>query len=613
MARLLTTGFEVRRFTTAAATNGEGQATLCTGAPTFDTAEPWSGTGWMKCAKAAQNLFNVDITGVAGRTYYAQVVVKLSDVLSAFLQEGLVEYRHAGGTLIEFAVEDTGSEHEGEFVIIKEAGGAEEFHTGIFPTANTPYILELAVTVPAAGNGSFAYKIRDEDGNLLAEASFPSVNLGTAQVARVRTGHGNSAENESDIHVAQFIVNDGTGEDENSWVGPQKVAMLKPTVDGGKAAGFLNGAGGGTNLYKALDNYPPAGVANASKTAESQIYSLSNNNTDDYNAECPSYDTPVAEGGGGLSAGDEVKVVMGIARGGYNSTTSRLLAVRLTEQPATEEATKSSGTTTAAAEPTGWTTLTTEAMYADPEDPELTGKPIVRVRKGTATTTAIFYDMVGVYVSYLPEVAGAEPVTLSLSTVAAQSSASANLKATTGLVPSPVVNTSSPTVALSAKTQLSPGPVTNVSLATSALATKVPINAQAVAGVSSVVSSLRTAAQITALSSGVSNAVAQLMAKTQLPLSPVAAVAVATANLQAQTGLPMAPVAAQASTSAVLRTPLKLAPVTAVSTATLLALGFKPKLVLSPVAGVLTPTLVLTRPTKPGYYVRIAGKWEKVA
>lgn len=84
------------------------------------------------------------------------------------------------------------------------------------------------------------------------------------------------------LHFDDVAVNIDTAAafNPNSFPGPGQVVMHLPVADISRV-GWTGGAGGTTDLFNALDNIPPVGVALASATNTSQIKDLANNATDE--------------------------------------------------------------------------------------------------------------------------------------------------------------------------------------------------------------------------------------------------------------------------------------------------------------------------------------------
>lgn len=136
-------------------------------------------------------------------------------------------------------------------------------------------------------------------------------------------------------------------------------------------------------------------VANANK----MIRDANNNATDNLVLGYPTYETAVGSGGAGMKSGDTFKTVQYRGRGGNSTVTARTLAVSGVANPASAEVTANT-TTSASTEPTGWLSIFCATVVEG--FPAITTSPETKLRKGTASTDVMLYDLAGVIVEYLP-------------------------------------------------------------------------------------------------------------------------------------------------------------------------------------------------------------------
>lgn len=388
MARLLTTGFETRLYSTSAQTNGEGQSTACYGSPSADQTNQWVGSTCMKVDKSANEGMTWTPGGLAtNRWYYAQFVWKADAKSKTGVFPTVALWKTpTSAEAFELLLDNT----TGEFEIWLGGSGTSE-NTGIVPTPGSHYILEMGIRVPSSGTeGKVLLKIRNSAGSILYEKELTS-NLGTSAPTSHGLGPLATTQTEANWYYSQWVINDDQGANENGEVGFQKVTMLAPTSDKARTGWVAGGAPTTEKLFEALDA-PPVGVAPGSSTHSSQIKDAENNATDTYQANLQTYTA------GGIGAGDAIKAVMGIFRVSNNGTTSRNLGLKGISNPEIAEATKGTITTTAGTEPVGWSTGVTGSVYA----PAVTKgeAPVLQVRKATATTNIVSCDLLGLYVSY---------------------------------------------------------------------------------------------------------------------------------------------------------------------------------------------------------------------
>lgn len=76
------------------------------------------------------------------------------------------------------------------------------------------------------------------------------------------------------MYMDDYACGDSTGADNNTWIGASNIIMMLPISDNNRGV-WTAGAGGTTSLFDAVNNFPPAGLANASATNTSQIKILS--------------------------------------------------------------------------------------------------------------------------------------------------------------------------------------------------------------------------------------------------------------------------------------------------------------------------------------------------
>ena len=397
MARRLTTGFESRRFTSSATTNGEAQGTFFGGAgtPSVDTSNQWSGSCCLKCTKSTQTYMAWFESTATEIWQWAQIVFKPGSSWEEYLSPMACSI---GGKEIGFYTFNDGSE-----IGIFFSGAGEEFWepdpSFKLPNLTTEHhIVEIGLW-PHASNAAKSKSrlvIRNEQGELLFDHEREGNIGGTGTLGSWTFG--NLGSSTCDVYISQAIINDSTGESENGQIGYQKVALLKPVSDNSRE-GFVTGAGGTTNLFNAVDNYPPVGVANGSKTATSQIYSATNNTNHFYRANTATYEASIASGGAGLIAGDTITAMMTLARVGNSSGTARNMAVKCNANPVIPEATTATSGT-AGTDPTGWRTITSSYIYAPTPTRSSGAQP--NIRKAAGTTDATACDSLGVYLSYRP-------------------------------------------------------------------------------------------------------------------------------------------------------------------------------------------------------------------
>lgn len=264
------------------------------------------------------------------------------------------------------------------------------------------HYLEVGVWVHSTTAASCKIKAWVDDEVALAEQTF------TGKVFKpkgYRHGWVNTPTNTAKITMLGAAVNDDQGASENSRTGPRIAVNLRPASDKARA-GFKGGGGAEASLWESQDNTPLTGAASPGTNA-TQVGSAVSNITDfvEFNLTKPEV--------AGLLSGATVKLAKVWAAGGNSTITTRTLAVSNVSNPAITEVTLASGTTAAAAHPTGWKYLKSAPVYAPTIESAVA--PVLKVRKGTASTDNMMYEGAGLLIEFVPSagavVALAGPVT----------------------------------------------------------------------------------------------------------------------------------------------------------------------------------------------------------
>lgn len=426
MARLTTSGFELQ--SVAAEVN------TSTGSPAIDTGTVRSGAASVKVTGASHQNFEYAVAGVLGRTYYARIYINGS-VAAPTNSVNLLSFYTAGFTALGSIFWGT----DGKLALFDTAF-AQIGSSSVALSKNTWYRVELKINVPTSGKGTLEASL---DGTVFATSA-------TANVGNTAIGHLFCLDTGGTIGGNLFgddvAINDDQGSSQKSYPGEGKVVLLKPTSDNARV-GWTGGAGGTTNLWDAVNNTPPVGVVVGSATDTSQIKDATSNATDTYDANLAAYTTAVASGGGGMGANDNITLLQAIARGSNSTTTSRTLGVNTQSNPGPgTEGTVGTGTTAGGTDPTGWTTFGNTIVYAP--TPTLGTQPVVRIRKGTASTNSAMFDFLGLHVEYVPA------AVLPLAASSGVASTSLALSAKTAIPLNASSGVASPTLALSAKTAI---------------------------------------------------------------------------------------------------------------------------------------------------------------
>lgn len=186
--------------------------------------------------------------------------------------------------------------------------------------------------------------------------------------------------------------------DDAALLAPSKVVLLVPISDNSRT-NWTAGAGGTTNLWDAVDNKPPVGVASASETDTTNIESASNTGTANYIANLTTYTTA------GIVAGDTVLAIRLIVQTGEDiSTGTKTGSFESTGNPVIASTTISSfGTGAHGTSPTTWN-FSGSAVSSLPAVTLGSSLTMKVIKTNTGTRTACI-DFMGALVAYTPAVA----------------------------------------------------------------------------------------------------------------------------------------------------------------------------------------------------------------
>lgn len=186
-------------------------------------------------------------------------------------------------------------------------------------------------------------------------------------------------DNQADTYTAYF--DDLIADDANRVTTDSHVITMFPTSDNTRGT-WTGGAGGTTNLWDAVNNSPPVGVASASATNTSQIESGSNSGTDEYRAGFQTYE---AAGVTGRLLNVAARIHHGedIATG---TKTGTLTVLSSPAQGATNSFTFGDDVGAIGTWSANWRSMTTSVV--DASATAVTASPVVAIRK-TDTTTRV--------------------------------------------------------------------------------------------------------------------------------------------------------------------------------------------------------------------------------
>jgi hypothetical protein len=396
MARLFTTGFELGTTLSSSTANVDGNATGTT-VPVAESTTVRSGARSTKCAGTSANtsaaLF--PYTGSLNHSFFFRCCFNFSTMPSAASTTIIKINTNTAANLVGIRVTSGG-----KLQLWREAATAAQIGSDSTTTlvAGQWYTIELAVKV--VGSGSADYAEGRLDGVSFASTNAQTLGA-TAPGGNAQAGFLTAPGNTINAFLDDVAINDDTGvTSQNTFPGVGKVVALWPTSDSA-IAGWTGGAGGTTNLWDALNNVPPTGVATASATNTSQIKDAVSSATDNYDANCTTYTAA------GIGASDTIKVVQPFGAAGPGTAVSIARSIGVVSNPAISDVTGLATSSAVSTYPTAWN-LWVGGLAVDPSV-TLGTAPVLRCGKRTASTNVLHFCSAGIYVDYTPGVAQVIP------------------------------------------------------------------------------------------------------------------------------------------------------------------------------------------------------------
>lgn len=203
------------------------------------------------------------------------------------------------------------------------------------------------------------------------------------------------------IYADDVAINDSTGAANNSYPGSGNVILMAPISDNARGA-FTAGAGGTTNLWDAVNNTPPVGVAEASATNTSQIKNRTTTNTTNCDLNLDTY------ANAGVGASDTVNAIICYAAHGEDpGTGTKAGSVSMVSNPAIGAATFNFGDDVGAQGTYlgNWKWKATAA--SDAPSVTIASAPVIRITctSGATGSRSASCCFLGAYVDYTPTAA----------------------------------------------------------------------------------------------------------------------------------------------------------------------------------------------------------------
>lgn len=371
MGRLETCGFEFQEFLSAQ--DESPNFVVSATAPVVETGTTRTGAAAMKIASANQYARWTIATPDIARTYYLRAYVNFSGAPGAVIRV-LNALDTAGTPATAVSVRTASS---GTTLALFNTGNTQVGSASGTLTAGQWYRVELKIKVVDSTHGVAELLI---DGVSIASTAVGS--FGSTAIGQMRVGNNAGNTPTNPLYVDDVGLNDDQGASQNDYPGPGKVLFLKPISDvpGGRV-GWITLAGGTSNLWDEVDNTPIA-------VGSHSIRDTNNNATDTYDANLTTYSS------GGIAAGDAIMATQALAIFLNSSATGRLGGVVQQSNPSSTEGTASVTNATKVVRDT--------IQYA----PSVTlgSSPVIRIRKGTASTDTLTCFLIGLYVEYRPPI-----------------------------------------------------------------------------------------------------------------------------------------------------------------------------------------------------------------
>lgn len=200
------------------------------------------------------------------------------------------------------------------------------------------------------------------------------------------------------VNIDDCAFNDSTGSVNNSWCGEGKVILMMPSSDNQRGV-WTAGAGGTSNLWDAVNNTPPVGVATGSATNTSQTKSSatgSQTTANEYRGDCGSYATAGIQGHDFINA-----MTIWVNHGEEVATGTKTLLFYAVSNPASSTSSVSFGHDAGAAGtyPTNWAW---DSLLVDVPLVTKTTSLVLGTRRTDSGSRLGDVDFLGAYVDYTP-------------------------------------------------------------------------------------------------------------------------------------------------------------------------------------------------------------------
>lgn len=370
------------------ALHGKPERATTAGGVVFDSADPLSGLVSLVCGEDefAYCQFSPSGSGIADRFYYARARFRFNS-LPVTSEVTILAYKQAG-----FFV-------PGRSVNLTPAGKLKLSGSGtvsdVTLVTGQEYIIEFSTRRNTTLN-RMDQELRVDGVSQLSNTDVSSIR----NPDRVDFGFAGLTADGAEVVLDDWAVNDDTGATQNSWPGvDRRVAMLFPTGDAARDAGWVRWGGSTTDLWEAVNNRPPVSTANGDSRIVNEVATA----VEEYEASFPAWSTV-------LPAGATPRLMAATANFSRDFTAVDMgIGLALAPDGLTFGTEKTSSiNNNPGTYPTNWGDMLTDAVDASAIDTADT--PHVKVRKGTANVADLVVNHLGILVEYEEGVAPPAPL-----------------------------------------------------------------------------------------------------------------------------------------------------------------------------------------------------------
>lgn len=394
MARLFHDGAELGFVTDLAAHSQYACVAQGATTPTIELTKKRSGSRAYKCSCAGTSTCNMWFDAILGSTVLVFTTPSTTFPRAYFCFDSLpiatrriFDHTTTAGASTGISARLTSA---GKLQLFNNVTGAQIGSDSVATIAadgSTQYCIEMKIVISSGGvitDGELRL-----DGTTVASFTGLSITVGSGMFLGWSVA--SSGAQTDTLYIDDIACNDNTGSDQNTWVGTaSKIGCLFSTADG-SAGTFTNDAGAATSLWDAINNIPPAGIADTTaSTGLHQIRSASGSTT--------AYvgNMPTTGGTLGVASGDTINLIQQLvsvaapsvtgAKTGSLEMTSPVVAAVAFKNGATAAANFWSGAA-AGAFPTGWHPETGSVAY-NPTLPSNSG-PVAKINVTGGTSARV--------------------------------------------------------------------------------------------------------------------------------------------------------------------------------------------------------------------------------